>query len=125
PHNHPVHRVALDDQFSAALADALVSAALLGPGNGQTPATRGHVLAALASAKPCLLDADALSVFAAAPAELFGAIRGPVLLTPHEGEFARLFGDIEGDKLTRARSAAKRSGATILLKGADTVIASP
>jgi hydroxyethylthiazole kinase-like uncharacterized protein yjeF len=113
------------EEFGKYLADARVSAALLGPGNGQTPATWGHVLAALASAKPCLLDADALSVFAAAPAELFGAVRGPVLLTPHEGEFARLFGDIGGDKLTRARSAAKRSGTTILLKGADTVIAAP
>ncbi len=107
------------------LADERTSALLAGPGNGVSDETRAHVLAGLASGKACLLDADALSVFAQAPRDLFAAIRGPTLLTPHEGEFARLFADIRGDKPGRARAAAKRSGAVVLLKGSDTVIAAP
>jgi ADP-dependent NAD(P)H-hydrate dehydratase / NAD(P)H-hydrate epimerase len=113
------------DEFDKYLADPRISAVLVGPGNGVTAVTRRHVLAALASAKPCLLDADALSVFAEAPGDLFGAIRGAVLLTPHEGEFARLFPHLAGNKLRRARDAAETAGATLLLKGPDTVIASP
>ncbi len=113
------------EAFENYLADPRVSAVLLGPGAGLVPATRRHVLAALASGKPCLLDADALTVFADVPADLFAAIEGAVLLTPHEGELARLFAGLVGHKLARARAAAKASGATLLLKGADTVIATP
>ena len=106
------------------LGDARFNALLLGPGAGVTDETRKHVLALLATGRPTLLDADALTVFAEDPATLFAARRGPLVLTPHEGEFRRLFPG-EGDKLSRARQAAATSGAVVLLKGADTVIAAP
>ncbi|HEX9703521.1 MAG TPA: ADP/ATP-dependent (S)-NAD(P)H-hydrate dehydratase, partial [Rhodospirillales bacterium] len=64
------------------------------------------------------------SAFAGRPERLFTAVAGPCLLTPHEGEFKRLF-DVAGDKPSRARAAARLSGAAVLLKGADTVIAAP
>jgi NAD(P)H-hydrate epimerase len=116
----------VDDQaaFAELLRDARKNAVLLGPGNGVTMATQMRVLAALAAEKSCVLDADAISVFADDPASLFRAIRSPCLLTPHEGEFARLF-SVTGDKLSRARAAAKLCGAVVLLKGPDTVIAAP
>jgi NAD(P)H-hydrate epimerase len=68
-----------------------------------------------------------LTVFADRPDTLFGAVAGPVLMTPHAGEFRRLFADLADvpSKVERARAAARRSGATILLKGPDTVIAGP
>jgi len=97
---------------------------LIGPGAGLSDATRERVLAMLNTGRPTVLDADALSVFKNDPDELMRSITGPCVLTPHEGEFKRLFDDT-GDKLSRARNAAKRSGAILVLKGSDTVIAAP
>jgi ADP-dependent NAD(P)H-hydrate dehydratase / NAD(P)H-hydrate epimerase len=119
-----VQSVAGSDDFRSLLADQRRNAALIGPGAGVTAATREHTLAILAAEKRAVLDADALSVFADAPAALFAAIRADCVLTPHEGEFARLF-DPSGSKLERARRAAAASGAVVLLKGSDTVIAAP
>jgi NAD(P)H-hydrate epimerase len=110
--------------FGHMLDDARKRAILVGPGNGVSDTTRAHVLAALATRRPVVLDADALTVFEGAADALGSAIRGPCVLTPHEGEFARLF-DPAGDKLTRARRAAAATGAVVLLKGADTVVAAP
>ncbi|MCE2510062.1 MAG: NAD(P)H-hydrate dehydratase [Alphaproteobacteria bacterium] len=119
-----VQPVAGEEAFQDLIADLRKRAFLLGPGAGVTKKTRARALEILATGRPCVLDADALSVFEGAADKLFGAIRGPVVLTPHEGEFARLF-DASGDKLTRARAAARESNAVVLLKGADTVIAAP
>lgn len=119
-----VQPVADQAAFAALLADPRRNALLLGPGGGATLALREKVLAALATGRATVLDADALTLFADAPQALFGAIAGPCVLTPHEGEFARLFAAV-GDKLTRAREAAQASGAVIVLKGPDTVIAAP
>ncbi len=100
---------------------------VLGPGNGVAPATRAKVLVALEAGVPAVLDADALSVFQDQSQALFAAINSPVVLTPHEGEFRRLFPDLaaDPDKVRRTREAARRAGAVVLLKGADTVIAAP
>ena len=113
------------ETFADYLADPRRKAALIGPGAGVTEDTRERALRALATGKPVVLDADALTVFADAPDTLFAAIGGtPAILTPHEGEFARIFA-CHGDKPSRARAAAQRSGATVLLKGADTAVAAP
>jgi ADP-dependent NAD(P)H-hydrate dehydratase / NAD(P)H-hydrate epimerase len=111
-------------EFERLLQDPRYSGFLIGPGAGVNEATRERALRMLATGRPVLLDADAISVFAADPSQLFNAIRGPCVLTPHEGEYQRLFSDTD-DKLSRARQAAVRSQCIIVLKGADTVIASP
>jgi len=112
------------DDFARLLSDDRYSGFLLGPGAGVNDATRERALALLATARPVLLDADAISVFAGRSAQLAQAVRGPCVMTPHDGEFARVF-DAQGDKLTCARNAARSSGAVMVLKGADTVIAAP
>lgn len=114
--------------FETYIVDPRRNAVLLGPGNGVTPATRSRVLEALALKKACVLDADALTVFQESPSDLFDAIASPCILTPHAGEFARIFsGDVAQipNKVDRVRHAAALSGTVVLLKGADTVVADP
>ena len=106
------------------LADKRRNVIAIGPGAGVGSSTRQFVLAALATKRAVVLDADALTSFAEAPQDLFQAIVGPCVLTPHAGEFKRLF-HFEGDKLQRTRSAARQSNAVVVLKGPDTVIAAP
>lgn len=114
--------------LSAILADERKNALLIGPGGGVGEAMCRLVEAALRSPAGVVLDADALTSFSGDLARLVAAIRGhagPVVLTPHDGEFARLFGTGGGARLERARRASAETGAIILLKGPDTVIAEP
>jgi len=116
------------------LADKRRNAAVLGPGGGVGPAMRDKVLTALASQAAAVLDADALTSFADKPGILASAIgrrsgRG-VVLTPHEGEFSRIFKDIHDghhriSKVDKARLASRSCGAVVVYKGADTVVAAP
>ena len=121
-------------EFAALLADKRLNTCVIGPGAGVGERTRDFVLAALAAKRDLVLDADALTSFADAPDHLFEAIKASsnsqVVLTPHEGEFPRIFSDISNkhpqrSKLERVRAAADRCGAVVLLKGPDTVVASP
>lgn len=114
-------------QFSALLEDVRKTAVLVGPGNGVGERTRACTMAALKSGKPCALDADVFTSFADNPPALISALSAAgtrCVLTPHEAEFARVF-DLSGDKLSRARAAAKLCGQIVLIKGGDTVIAAP
>lgn len=123
--------------FEQLVGDGKVSAVIAGPGAGVTSATRGLIRTALDSGSACVLDADALSVFANRTEALIEAVMAapdrPVVLTPHHGEFTRLFPGLQDDnpdrgpagKVEAARRAAALSGAIILLKGPDTVVACP
>jgi NAD(P)H-hydrate epimerase len=107
------------------------SVVVIGPAGGVGAAMRDKTLAVLASGAGAVLDADALTSFAdgpeALPEALFGALRADDVLTPHGGEFARLFGEdvMAGGKLAAARAASRKAGCVVLFKGADTVIAAP
>src|SRR3954452_5880710 len=119
------------DELTAFLSDRRRNAAVLGPGGGVGDKMRALVLAALAGERAVVLDADALTSFAQEPHTLFAAIRGragATVLTPHEGEFGRLFKEVvetSRSKLEQARTASAASGAIVLLKGPDTVVAAP
>jgi NAD(P)H-hydrate epimerase len=114
--------------LSALLADKRLNAAVIGPGLGGGEDIRLRVEAMLSGGAAAVLDADALTAFRDAPERLFAAIGGPAVLTPHEGEFERIFpGLLESaaNRIAAARNAAARAGAVVLLKGGDTVIAAP
>ena len=136
-HQTAVMLKACDDAaaLGAILADRRNNAVVLGPGLPVGEATRALVRAALGPVegpepRATVLDAGALASFADAADALAGLIArapGPVVVTPHDGEFDKLFGHgaIAGSRLDRAREGAKRLGAIMLLKGADTVVAEP
>ena len=101
-------------------ADERIGALVIGPGLGRGPLGEEILERAIDSKAALVLDADALTLLAANPRTLDGAI-----LTPHEGEFRRLFPDLSGSKIARARAAAKATGAVIVYKGPDTIVAAP
>ncbi len=110
------------------LADRRLNTVVIGPGLGVGGETRALVDIALKSGAAVVLDADALTSFQDDPEALFNRLHDRCVLTPHAGEFERLFPgqlDEAGGKVEAARAAAARAGAVVLLKGGDTVIASP
>ena len=121
-------------ELSALLSDRRLNVVALGPGLGVGEATCALVLAALSGNRAVVLDADAMTSFAADPRRLAQALLAragkATILTPHEGEFSRFFGVLDertkvGSKLERARLAAQLTGAVVLIKGGDTVVAAP
>ncbi len=121
-----------DGDLHNLLADKRTTAMCIGPGAGAGPALQRKVLAALKDGPALVLDADALTSFAEDRDNLFSAIQArgswACVFTPHEGEFARLFKELSGgidSKVEVARRAAALCGAVVVLKGPDTVIASP
>jgi hydroxyethylthiazole kinase-like uncharacterized protein yjeF len=119
-------------ELTAFLADRRLNALAIGPGAGVGEATCELVLAALSGERAVVLDADAITSFSEQPRRLAEALKArcdrATILTPHEGEFSRYFGALDsqakvGSKLERARFAAQITGAVVLIKGADTVVA--
>lgn len=111
-------------ELARALMDKTLSALMIGPGAGVTTDTKRRVLILLGRNLPTVLDADALGVFQDNSAGLNAALHANCVLTPHEGEFSRLF-RTTGPKLDRCLTAAKECGAVVVLKGSNTVIAAP
>jgi hydroxyethylthiazole kinase-like uncharacterized protein yjeF len=118
-------------ELSEFLNDRRRNVVVLGPGGGVGRPMRELVLTALAGERAVVLDADALTSFADEPQTLFAVTRSratATVMTPHEGEFSRLFSALSLEvrsKLEKARNAAQETGAVVLLKGPDTVVAAP
>lgn len=123
-----VRRWAGPEETGGTLEALRADAAVIGPALGLGEATCETVLVAAGGPAHLVLDADALSSFETDPGRLFAALRPGDVLTPHEGEFRRLFPDLgaaSGTRLERVARAARRAGCTVLLKGPDTVVAAP
>ena len=113
------------DQFIQTISDKRCTAVLVGPGNGTNDYTYSCLIEARKLLKPCVIDADAISIFKNEPNLLYDITDYNCVITPHEGEFERIFPKLKGNKIDRAIEASKISGAVIVLKGSDTLICSP
>jgi hydroxyethylthiazole kinase-like uncharacterized protein yjeF len=120
--NAIVHRPITE--FDKLLGDERTGAVVIGPGLGREEDVRERLDAAIASARPLVLDGDALSLIGRDVGRLRSRA-APTCLTPHSGEFDRMFGEGKGSKIDRTLAAAADAGAVIVHKGADTVIATP
>ena len=115
-----------EQELAQAAEDA--EAAVIGPAAGVGDATLDNVLALARTGAALVIDADALTVFRDDPEELFSVLDRDDVLTPHPGEFDRVFPGLlksAANKVEAAREAARKAGAVVLIKGADTVIAAP
>jgi ADP-dependent NAD(P)H-hydrate dehydratase / NAD(P)H-hydrate epimerase len=124
--------VETQDEVRNLLEDKRITVMCIGPAAGVNDQTRKNVLRILRNGPDCVLDADALRAFEDEPETLFSTIKArlerTVVMTPHEGEFASLFKHLNLDalgKVERGCAAAKASGAVVVYKGSDTVIANP
>ena len=122
PHAIINRQVDRADAIAEQLTDKRIAALLVGPGLGLDDGARARLRAALDSGHRLVLDADALTLLGEEGGRTIGR---EAILTPHEGEFRRLFGDLPGSKIDRACAAAHSSGAVVVYKGADSVIAAP
>jgi hydroxyethylthiazole kinase-like uncharacterized protein yjeF len=113
-----------NETFNHYIQDARINSFLIGPGAGVSDDTRQQSLSLLTLAKPLVLDADAMSVFQDDVALLLSHLHPQCVLTPHEGEFKRLFA-LSDDRVLSAQNAAKKSGAIVVLKGSESIIAAP
>lgn len=113
-----------DKAFNVLISDPRINAYLIGPGAGTSQETRTQAQAILSKGKPCVLDADAIKAFSGHQAILRSTIHGSCILTPHEGEFRHLF-ELDNDREAAVIHAARQTGAIILLKGSNTIIAHP
>lgn len=129
-----VHAADTAEEITAFLADKRLNACVIGPGVGVGKKTRAMIAAILEGERAVVLDADALTSFAEAPERLFRSVKkrsnSQVVITPHEGEYLRIFSKLinkhhPSSKLEKARIGASESGGCLLLKGPDTVVASP
>lgn len=118
----PPHAIVRTRWSADALADPRIGAVVIGPGLGRDEPARAKLEAALASPHPLVVDGDALRLV---DLEALRERDGVTVLTPHAGEFEALFGEGAGSKIARTQDAARRSGAIVVFKGADTVIAQP
>ncbi|MFA5040787.1 MAG: NAD(P)H-hydrate dehydratase [Bdellovibrionales bacterium] len=112
-------------EWQALVGNKRRPALLIGPGLGLGVAQKKEVLEALKAQRYAVVDADGLTNFSDKPEKLFKALHKNCILTPHEGEFVKLFGAIKGNRIFNVCAAAKQAGCIVLLKGSKTIIASP
>ncbi len=121
-----VHPMDTKEEFKALLSDKRINSILIGPGAGREVKLKSFIQDLLkVRTHSIVLDADAISVFESNPDDLLSLTDESTVLTPHEGEFKRLFPNLNGSKIENATAAARLSQGVIVMKGADTVIAAP